>query len=73
MTEATLKTYQVQGMSCAHCRSSVLEEIEEIEGVEHAEVDVASGRLEIQGPGIDDEQVRAAVEEAGYSLAGGEA
>jgi copper chaperone len=63
------KAYNVTGMSCEHCRQSVLEEVSELDGVESVEVDLASGRLQVRGD-VADETVQAAVEEAGYALAG---
>lgn len=63
------RTFTVTGMSCEHCRRAVIEEVGGIEGVEAVEVDLASGRLEVRGD-VSDEAVEAAVEEAGYALAG---
>jgi len=69
MSEITTRTYTVQGMSCGHCRVAVSEEVGDVAGVSGVEVDLASGRLEVQGSAIDDAAVAAAVEEAGYRLA----
>ncbi|CAN5441330.1 hypothetical protein BH20ACT15_BH20ACT15_00570 [soil metagenome] len=69
MTFSTTIAYTVRGMTCEHCKSSVAEEVGEIEGVERVEVNLASGRLEIQGVGISPEAVKVAVENAGYELA----
>jgi copper chaperone len=63
------REYTVVGMSCAHCVTSVREEVGELEGVEVVDVDLASGRLVVAGAGVDDAAVRAAVEEAGYEVA----
>jgi copper chaperone len=65
------ETYTVSGMTCAHCVSSVTEEVGELPGVSSVDVDLASGRLTIitDAP-LGPERVRGAVEEAGYSLAG---
>lgn len=63
------RTYVVEGMSCEHCRASVSEEITEIEGVDEVTVDLPSGRVEVSGIAIRDEEVEAAVEQAGYRLA----
>ena len=65
----TSQTYTVHGMTCDHCAASVNEEVSELAGVDRVEVDLASGRLEVTGSAISDEEVRAAVEEAGYELA----
>jgi copper chaperone CopZ len=61
-------TYRVQGMTCAHCVAAVTEEVGRIPGAEHVDVDLESGTLAISGEDIDAAEVRAAVEEAGYSL-----
>jgi copper ion binding protein len=65
----TTRTYTVRGMTCEHCVASVSEEVGEIAGVDHVEVDLATGRLEVTGAAISDEEVGAAVAEAGYDLA----
>ncbi|WP_156759028.1 heavy-metal-associated domain-containing protein [Microbacterium karelineae] len=65
----TTKTYTVQGMTCQHCVRSVTEEVSEIAGVEKVDVDLASGRLEVTAPAVDDAAVASAVKEAGYALA----
>lgn len=62
-------TYTVVGMTCEHCVASVTEEVGEVEGVEGVSVDLASGALDVTGTGVDGDAVRAAVVEAGYTLA----
>jgi copper ion binding protein len=68
-TAATTRAYTVHGMTCDHCVASVNEEVTELAGVARVEVDLASGRLEVTGTTVSDDEVRAAVEEAGYELA----
>jgi copper chaperone len=63
------RDYTVQGMTCSHCVLSVHEEVSELPGVSAAVVDLASGRLTVTGHDIDDDDVRAAVAEAGYEIA----
>jgi copper chaperone CopZ len=60
-------TYTVTGMTCGHCVSSVTEEVSELDGVTDVSVDLASGRMVVTGD-ADPAAVRAAVEEAGYSV-----
>ena len=67
-TQAT-QTYTVRGMTCDHCVASVNEEVSAVAGVNNVEVDLASGRLEVTGEKINDDDIRTAVEEAGYELA----
>lgn len=64
----TVKTYSVQGMTCQNCVNHVTEEVSEIDGVENVAVDLASGRLDVTATEVDDAAVKAAVEEAGYSV-----
>lgn len=65
------ETFTVTGMTCSHCVSSVTEEIQEIAGVTDVQVDLATGAVTVtSSQELDDASVRAAIEEAGYSLAG---
>jgi copper chaperone len=64
-------TYTVTGMTCEHCVLSVTEEISEIDGVRDVVVDLPTGAVTVTSARpLDDSDVRAAVEEAGYQLAG---
>jgi copper chaperone len=63
------KTYSVVGMTCDHCVRSVKSEVGQVSGVTSVDVDLASGRVTVSSDNpIDDAQVRAAVEEAGYQV-----
>ena len=63
------RTYTVVGMSCGHCALSVREEVGEVRGVDQVDVDLDSGRLSVGGEVFSDDDIRAAVESAGYELA----
>lgn len=64
-------TYTVTGMTCEHCVASVTEEISEIDGVTAVAVDLPTGAVTVTSDRpVEAAQVRAAVEEAGYDLAG---
>jgi copper chaperone CopZ len=64
-------TYTVTGMTCGHCVASVTEEISEIDGVTNVAVDLPTGAVTVTSIApLDTADVRAAVEEAGYQLAG---
>jgi copper ion binding protein len=64
-------TYTVTGMTCGHCVTSVTEEVSQIPGVTAVDVDLASGGLTVTSEApVDEAAVRAAVEEAGYEVAG---
>jgi copper ion binding protein len=64
------QTFTVTGMTCGHCVASVTEEVSEIAGVEDVAVDLATGAVTVTSTEpLEDDAVRAAVEEAGYQLA----
>jgi copper chaperone CopZ len=63
--------YTVVGMTCGHCVNAVTEEVSQVPGVTAVDVDLASGGLTVTSDApVDDAAVRAAVEEAGYDVAG---
>ena len=63
----------VSGMTCSHCVSSVSEELTAVAGIESVDIDLNAGgisRVTIHSAApVDPAAVRAAVEEAGYTLA----
>jgi copper chaperone len=63
------KTYTVTGMTCGHCVSAVSGEVGQLPGVTDVEVDLASGAVTVTSDEpLDDDAVRAAVDEAGYEM-----
>jgi len=70
MADDDTRTYSVTGMTCAHCVAAVSDEVGAVAGVRGVEVDLASGRMLVRGDGVSDTEVRAAVAEAGYDVAG---
>jgi copper ion binding protein len=67
---AASSTYRVTGMTCNHCVAAVTEELFGLAGVEKVDVDLASGRVDVQSEHpLDEAAVRSAVEEAGYEVA----
>jgi copper chaperone CopZ len=68
MSEAV---YSVSGMTCGHCESAVTKEITAIPGVISVTAVAKTGLLTVASEGpLDDDTVRAAVDEAGYELVG---
>ena len=68
---ASTTEYTVTGMTCQHCIDAVTKEVGGIEGVTGVDVDLDSGRVSVRSEQpVDDAAVRAAVDEAGYELAG---
>ena len=70
MADDNTRIYSVTGMTCAHCVAAVSEEVGAVAGVRGVEVHLASGRMLVHGDGVSDTEVRAAVAEAGYDVAG---
>jgi copper ion binding protein len=66
---STTATYTVQGMTCAHCVTSVKEEVSGIAGVSDVAVELESGAVTVTSESpLHTTVVKAAVEEAGYEL-----
>jgi copper chaperone len=62
-------SYTVAGMSCGHCKAAVTEEVEQVAGVDAVEVDLDTKRVVVRGENVSDDEVRAAIIEAGYRAA----
>lgn len=62
--------YTVVGMTCEHCVRSVTDEISKINDVDEVSVDLATGAVSVRSSAaLSEDDVREAVEEAGYELA----
>ncbi|WP_448617746.1 heavy-metal-associated domain-containing protein [Geodermatophilus sp. URMC 65] len=62
-------TFTVTGMTCAHCRRAVTEEIAAVGGVESVAVDLDTGTVTVTAERpVDRADISAAVDEAGYAL-----
>lgn len=65
----TTTTYEIKGMTCAHCVGSVSSELGQLPGVSDVKVDLATGTATVTSEQpLDAQAVRAAVDEAGYEL-----
>ena len=65
----TTTEFHLTGMTCSHCEQAVSTEVGQIAGVQKVEVSAATGRLVvISSAPVDEAQVVAAVEEAGYEV-----
>ncbi|WP_344874006.1 heavy-metal-associated domain-containing protein [Allokutzneria multivorans] len=59
-------------MTCGHCVASVTEELSEVPGVTGVEVELSSGTVTVRSSRpLADDEVAAAVTEAGYAVASG--
>ncbi|MHA4854907.1 heavy-metal-associated domain-containing protein [Rhodococcus sp. MSC1_016] len=70
---STTNTYAVTGMTCEHCVKAVREEIEQLDRVSAVDIDLTVGGQSRVAVTADTplplDQIRGAVEEAGYHLA----
>jgi copper ion binding protein len=67
---STTSTYRVEGMTCEHCAHAVTTEVGAIQGVRQVIVALASGQVTVTSDQpVATQAVRAAVDEAGYTLA----
>jgi copper chaperone len=64
-------TYIVAGMTCSHCVNAVSSEVGQLPGVTDVRVDLETGNVTVTSEQVlDDDAMRAAVDEAGYELTG---
>ena len=63
---AETMTYTVPGMTCDHCTRAVSSELGSVAGVAEVDVDLDTKLVTVTGERLDDQQLRAAIEEAGY-------
>ncbi|MFC5928636.1 heavy-metal-associated domain-containing protein [Cryobacterium melibiosiphilum] len=65
-------TFEVSGMTCGHCVSSVTDEVSRLEGVSNVNVQLVVGgasRVTVSSTdSLDHDAVAAAIHEAGYEL-----
>ncbi|MFE6835466.1 heavy-metal-associated domain-containing protein [Streptomyces sp. NPDC057705] len=67
----TTTVYRVTGMTCGHCEGAVTAEISALAGVSTVKAVAATGEVTVVSAApLADEDVRAAVDEAGYEFAG---
>jgi copper chaperone len=62
-------TYSVEGMTCNHCVQAVTKEVTAVSGVTDVAVDLAAKTVVVTGDALDDADLRAAIEEAGFDPA----
>jgi copper chaperone len=66
MTNDTTLSFTVPGMHCGHCKAAVTEEVERVSGVTRVDVDLDAEVVRVEGSGVDQASVVAAIDEAGY-------
>lgn len=66
---STTSTYRVNGMTCGHCVGAVTTELSKLDQVTDVKVSLDTGQATITShASLDDDAVRAAIDEAGYEL-----
>ena len=60
--------YSVPGVMCEHCRTAIVNEVGAVAGVESVSVDLDAKLVSVRGHGLNDGDVRAAIDEAGYDI-----
>jgi copper chaperone CopZ len=64
------RTYTVTGMTCEHCSRAGGADVSAVAGVTAVDVDLATGSVIVtSGQPVGTDEIREAVEEAGYTLA----
>ena len=62
-------TYSVPGMTCGHCVQAVTSEVSAVPGVTSVAIDLDTKAVVITGTDLDDRDLRAAIDEAGFEAA----
>ncbi|GAB2609469.1 heavy-metal-associated domain-containing protein [Pseudactinotalea suaedae] len=67
-------TVDVEGMTCANCVAHVTEALEGVDGVLNVSIELRAGEASpvtvVSNAPLDEQSLRAAVDDAGYSVAG---
>ena len=63
------RLYSVPGISCGHCKAAIESEVGAVPGVSAVEVDIGARTVTVEGDAVEEEIV-AAIEDAGYEVAG---
>lgn len=71
MPDRHTETFQIEGMSCSHCVAAVRSALEGVSGAAVESVDVGRAVVDA-GPEATREMLVAAVEDAGYTVSGGQ-
>lgn len=65
---AETRTYDIKGMTCDGCVKYVKAQVCALKGVESCNVEV--GKVVLSGNGLNDDEIKAAVDKAGYKVVG---
>ncbi len=62
-----MQTFQVKGMTCAHCERAVTQAIRALDADARVRVDLARGLVEVDAA-LEAEAIREAIREEGYEV-----
>ncbi|MBA1276825.1 MULTISPECIES: heavy-metal-associated domain-containing protein [Pseudomonadaceae] len=62
-----MQTFNVQGMTCAHCERAVTNAIQALDAQARVRIDRQSGVVEVEGD-LSESAIREAVEQEGYQV-----
>ncbi len=62
-----MQTFNVEGMTCAHCERAVINAIKAHDADAKVEVDLGAGVVRVDAR-LDDATIREAIEEEGYQV-----
>jgi len=62
------QSYTVTGMSCGGCEENVERSVGNLDGVNTVEADNESDTVEVVADGVADDEIQAAIEDAGYDV-----
>lgn len=67
----TERTFNVEGMSCGHCKAAVEGELGKLSGVARSNADFEKGTVEVSydESRVSTDDIKGAIEEAGYTVA----
>ena len=65
-TESKALTFEVDGMSCGHCKVAITDEVSQVSGVRSVDVDLDAKLVHVRGVDLDGAAVVSAIDEAGY-------
>ncbi|WP_078696873.1 heavy-metal-associated domain-containing protein [Caloramator quimbayensis] len=63
-----MKKINIEGMSCMHCVMHVKNALNEVKGVSKVDVDLKGKFATVEGENIIEDDLRQAIEDAGYEV-----
>ncbi len=62
------KTISIEGMHCQHCVAAVEDALYAVAGVSYVDVSLGKNNAVVEGEGLDDAALKAAVEDTGFDV-----